>query len=51
MYVSEQTENKNLRDVSNILALSWQALLERVVCQVRALAVLPTKELAQQVRS
>ncbi|XP_015264467.1 PREDICTED: ATP-dependent RNA helicase DDX51 [Gekko japonicus] len=26
-----------------------QALLERVVCQVRALAVLPTKELAQQV--
>uniref|UniRef100_A0A8D0DVS0 ATP-dependent RNA helicase n=1 Tax=Salvator merianae TaxID=96440 RepID=A0A8D0DVS0_SALMN len=27
-----------------------QALLGRVVCQVRALAVLPTKELAQQVR-
>ncbi|XP_030438345.1 ATP-dependent RNA helicase DDX51 [Gopherus evgoodei] len=26
-----------------------QALLKRVVCQVRALAVLPTKELAQQV--
>ncbi|XP_030074746.1 ATP-dependent RNA helicase DDX51 [Microcaecilia unicolor] len=26
-----------------------QALLERVVCQVRALVVLPTKELAQQV--
>ncbi|XP_010215723.1 PREDICTED: ATP-dependent RNA helicase DDX51 [Tinamus guttatus] len=26
-----------------------QALLDRVVCQVRALAVLPTKELAQQV--
>ncbi|XP_077691274.1 ATP-dependent RNA helicase DDX51 isoform X2 [Eretmochelys imbricata] len=26
-----------------------QALLQRVVCQVRALAVLPTKELAQQV--
>ncbi|XP_048370646.1 ATP-dependent RNA helicase DDX51 isoform X2 [Sphaerodactylus townsendi] len=26
-----------------------QALLERVVCQVRVLAVLPTKELAQQV--
>lgn len=27
-----------------------QALMERVVCEVRALAVLPTKELAQQVR-
>ncbi|XP_063000458.1 ATP-dependent RNA helicase DDX51 isoform X2 [Elgaria multicarinata webbii] len=26
-----------------------QALLDRVICQVRALAVLPTKELAQQV--
>lgn len=27
-----------------------QALLHRAVCQVRALVVLPTKELAQQVR-
>lgn len=27
-----------------------QVLMERVVCEVRALAVLPTKELAQQVR-
>lgn len=26
-----------------------QALLQRVVCEVRALVVLPTKELAQQV--
>lgn len=26
-----------------------QVLMQRVVCQVRALAVLPTKELAQQV--
>ncbi|XP_015246102.1 PREDICTED: ATP-dependent RNA helicase DDX51-like [Cyprinodon variegatus] len=26
-----------------------QALMERVVCEIRALAVLPTKELAQQV--
>ena len=29
--------------------LSLQALLHRVVCHMRALAVLPTKELAQQV--
>lgn len=28
-----------------------QALLRRAVCQVRALVVLPTKELAQQVRA
>lgn len=28
-----------------------QALMERVVCEVRALAVLPTKELTQQVRT
>lgn len=27
-----------------------QALLSRVVCHIRALVVLPTKELAQQVR-
>lgn len=26
-----------------------QVLMQRVVCEVRALAVLPTKELAQQV--
>lgn len=31
-------------------ALCYQVLMERVVCEVRALAVLPTKELAQQVR-
>lgn len=28
---------------------SLQALMHRVVCQIRALVVLPTKELAQQV--
>ena len=28
----------------------FQALIGRVVCEVRALVVLPTKELAQQVR-
>ncbi|KFW71900.1 ATP-dependent RNA helicase DDX51, partial [Pygoscelis adeliae] len=32
-----------------IWPLFWQVLLDRVVCQVRALVVLPTKELAQQV--
>lgn len=28
-----------------------QVLMQRVICEVRALAVLPTKELAQQVRT
>ncbi|OXB64686.1 hypothetical protein ASZ78_008762 [Callipepla squamata] len=32
-----------------ICPLFLQVLLDRVVCQVRALVVLPTKELAQQV--
>ncbi len=31
--------------------LYHQVLMERVVCEVRALAVLPTKELAQQVQT
>lgn len=34
---------------SNEHVLCHQVLSERVVCEVRALAVLPTKELAQQV--
>lgn len=34
-----------------IWPLFWQVLLDRVVCQVRALVVLPTKELAQQVHN
>lgn len=41
----------NPRSVSDLLFSFWQALLDRVVCHVRALAVLPTKELAQQVSS
>lgn len=40
-----------LETVSDLPFLCWQALLDRVVCHVRALAVLPTKELAQQVSS
>lgn len=31
--------------------VSCQVLMTRMVCEVRALAVLPTKELAQQVRA
>lgn len=43
---------RGLRAQSSLtFALSWQALLGRVVCRVRALAVLPTKELAHQVCS
>ncbi|KAM9782724.1 ATP-dependent RNA helicase DDX51 [Neosynchiropus ocellatus] len=41
-------ENKYY-DALNPVVLLPQVLMERVVCEVRALAVLPTKELAQQV--
>lgn len=32
-----------------VFSFLTQVLMQRVVCEVRALAVLPTKELAQQV--
>uniref|UniRef100_A0A3Q2D893 ATP-dependent RNA helicase n=1 Tax=Cyprinodon variegatus TaxID=28743 RepID=A0A3Q2D893_CYPVA len=36
------------KTLSFVIPVIQQALMERVVCEIRALAVLPTKELAQQ---
>ncbi|KFO71504.1 ATP-dependent RNA helicase DDX51, partial [Cuculus canorus] len=47
--VSAPTGSGKTLSFGLIWPLFWQVLLDRVVCHVRALVVLPTKELAQQV--
>lgn len=50
VYVSmnKQMQVENVDLISMLFFLN-QVLMQRVICEVRALAVLPTKELAQQV--
>lgn len=49
-YVSmnKQMQVENV-DLISMFFFKNQVLMQRVICEVRALAVLPTKELAQQV--
>lgn len=44
-----QVDNVDLISMFCLFVFKNQVLMQRVICEVRALAVLPTKELAQQV--